>query len=285
MEVHEEIGSFRAALDRERASGKRVGLVPTMGYLHDGHLSLMRAAREQCDVVAVSIFVNPRQFAEGEDLADYPRDLPRDLELCESVGVTHVFHPTAEAMYAPDASTTVTVEGLSNTMEGEARPTHFAGVATVVAKLFNITGPCAAYFGEKDFQQLAVIRRMTRDLNFPVEVVGCPIAREIDGVAMSSRNVYLTAEEREAAPVLHRALQAGAAAILAGERDAQAVRDLMGDIVAAEPLAALDYAEVVDPDSLAPCHDLVPGAEVRLLIAAKLGAPRLLDNLSVRVPS
>jgi pantoate--beta-alanine ligase len=285
MQVHETVESFRAVLDRERAAGGRVGLVPTMGYLHDGHLSLMRAAREHCDVVAVSIFVNPLQFGADEDLADYPRDLERDLDMCQSVGVTHAFTPDVDEMYADDASTTVIVDGLSGAMEGEARPTHFAGVATVVAKLFNITGPCAAYFGEKDYQQLAIVRRMARDLSFPVEVVGCPTAREPDGVAMSSRNVYLGAGERAAAPVLFRSLQSGAAAILAGERDGHAVRELMAQIVEAEPLATLDYAEVVDPDSLVPCTQLAAGSEVRLLIAARLGAPRLLDNLAVLVPT
>ena len=284
MDVHETIASFRDALDRERGAGSRVGVVPTMGYLHEGHLSLMRAAGALRDVVAVTIFVNPLQFGPGEDLADYPRDLQRDLSLCESLGVRHVFTPPVEEMYPEPARTTVAVGSLSSSMEGEARPTHFAGVTTVVAKLFNIAGPCAAFFGEKDYQQLAIVRRMARDLDFPVEVVGCPIVREADGVAMSSRNVYLTPTERQAAPVLHRALQAGAAMILAGERNADAVRRLMDGIVDAEPLAQRDYAEVVDAVSLASPEDLVAGNELRLLVAAKLGVPRLLDNLGVRVP-
>lgn len=285
MEVHETIESFRAALDRERATDRRVGLVPTMGYLHDGHLSLVRAAASQCDVVAVTIFVNPLQFAPDEDLDDYPRDLDRDLRLCDENGAQHVFAPPVDEMYHEPILTTVTVRELTDTMEGAARPTHFDGVATVVAKLFNITGPCRAYFGEKDFQQLAVIRRMARDLDFPVEVVGCPIVREVDGVAMSSRNVYLTPSQREAAPVLYRALQSGAAAILAGEDDPEAVRSLVAGIVDAEPEAQLDYAEVVDPETLRTPARLEPGAELRLLVAAKLGAPRLLDNLAVRVPA
>jgi pantoate--beta-alanine ligase len=187
-------------------------------------------------------------------------------------------------MYPRPALTVVSVEELARGMEGAARRTHFAGVATVVAKLFDIAGPCAAYFGEKDFQQLTIVRRMASDLNMPVEVVGCPIVREIDGLAMSSRNVYLTAPEREAAVVLHRSLQAAAAAIIAGERDPAAVRALMAAIVEAEPLAELDYAEVVEPESLRPPESLVAGAEVRLLVAARLGTPRLLDNLGVRVP-
>jgi len=284
MQVHETIASFRRSLDVERASDRRVGLVPTMGYLHDGHLSLMRAAGAECDVVAVTIFVNPLQFAADEDLTDYPRDLSRDLGLCESLGVDYAFTPSVEEMYPQPALTTVAVDALSQTMEGVARPTHFAGVATVVAKLFNIAGQCVAYFGEKDYQQLAVIRRMARDLDFPVTVIGCPIVRERDGVAMSSRNVYLTSAERDAAPTLHRSLQAGAAAIVAGERDAEEVRALMAAIVDAEPLAQLEYAEVVLADTLEPPVELEDEDEVRLLVAAKLGGPRLLDNLGVRVP-
>lgn len=284
MEVHTTIAGLRGALDRERAAGRRVGLVPTMGYLHDGHLSLMRAAGQQCDVVAVTIFVNPLQFGANEDLADYPRDVDRDLALCESVGVMHVFSPPVDEMYPRPMVTAVTVDALSRTMEGEARPTHFAGVTTVVAKLFNIAGRCAAYFGEKDFQQLAIVRRMVDDLNIAVEVVGCPIVREVDGVAMSSRNVYLTPEQREAAPILHRALQEGVASIVAGERDADRVRRLMTEIVQAEPLAELDYAEVVDARSLERSTDLAPGDDLRLLVAARLGSPRLLDNLGVRIP-
>jgi pantoate--beta-alanine ligase len=275
---------FRGALDRERAAGRCVGLVPTMGYLHDGHLSLMRAAGQQCDVVAATIFVNPLQFGAREDLADYPRDLDRDLSLCESVGVTHVFVPSVDEMYPRPMVTAVTVDALSQTMEGVARPTHFAGVTTVVAKLFNIAGPCVAYFGEKDYQQLAIVRRMVDDLNITVEVVGCPIVREVDGVAMSSRNVYLTDEQRAAAPILHRALQSGFAAIMAGDRDADSVRRLMAEIVQAEPLAELDYADVVDARSLDASNRLVAGDDVRLLVAARLGTPRLLDNLGVRIP-
>ena len=284
MEVHPTIAEFRGALDRERAAGRRVGLVPTMGYLHDGHLSLMRAAGQQCGVVAATIFVNPLQFGANEDLADYPRDFDRDLSLCEAVGVTHLFAPSVDEMYPRPMVTAVTVDALSSTMEGVARPTHFAGVTTVVAKLFNISGPCAAYFGEKDYQQLAIVRRMVDDLNIAVEVVGCPIVREVDGVAMSSRNVYLTREQREAAPILHRALQAGIASVVAGERDADRVRRFMVEIVQAEPLAELDYAEVVDARSLDPSTHLAAGDDVRLLVAARLGTPRLLDNLGVRIP-
>jgi pantoate--beta-alanine ligase len=284
MEVHEGIEPFRRALDRARREGATVGLVPTMGYLHEGHLALMKRSVADGDVTVVTIFVNPLQFGAGEDLESYPRDLPGDLAGCESAGVKHVLVPAVEEMYPEPAATSVRVDELASTLEGAARPTHFAGVATVVAKLFNIAGPCRAYFGEKDYQQLAVIRRMVADLSFPVEVIGCPTVREPDGLAMSSRNAYLAPAEREAAPVLHRALQAGAASILAGERDADRVRDLMAGVIAAEPLARLDYAEVVDPHTLEPLTTLAPGSDARLLVAARLGIPRLLDNLGLRVP-
>ena len=283
IEVVDTIAAFRDHLDGVRRSGRTVGLVPTMGYLHDGHVSLMERAVAECDVVGVTIFVNPLQFAANEDLSTYPRDLPSDLERCEGAGVSIVLAPDVAEMYPRPVITTVSVADLGATMEGASRPTHFDGVATVVAKLFNIAGPCRAYFGEKDFQQLAIVRRMAADLSFPVEVVGCPIVRETDGLAMSSRNVYLSAEERAAAPVVHRALQAGAASILAGERDPGAVRTLMAGIISAEPLAELDYAEVVDPETMA--APTVLAGELRLLAAARFGTPRLLDNLAVRVPT
>jgi pantoate--beta-alanine ligase len=283
IEVVDTIAAFRRHLDDARRDGRTVGLVPTMGYLHDGHVSLMRRAAEECDVVAVTIFVNPLQFAATEDLSTYPRDLPSDVARSAAAGVEIVLAPDVTEMYPRPVITTVSVAQLGATMEGAARPTHFDGVATVVAKLFNIAGACRAYFGEKDFQQLAIVRRMAADLSFPVEVVGCPIVRELDGLAMSSRNVYLTPEERAAAPVLHRALQAGAASVIAGERDPDAVATLMAEIIAAEPLAELDYAEVVDPETMAR-PDVLRG-QLRLLAAARFGTPRLLDNLAVAVPT
>ena len=274
------IEELRAELDAQRAGGRRVGFVPTMGYLHDGHVSLMTRSVADDDLTVASIFVNPLQFGAGEDLAAYPRDLARDAALAEAAGVEVLFTPSVEEMYPfGPVLTSVTVAGLSAGMEGAARPTHFAGVATVVAKLFAVVGACRAYFGEKDFQQLAIVRRMAADLSFPVEVVGCPIVREADGLAMSSRNVYLTPAEREAATVLHRALLAGAEAVAEGVRSGDAVSAVMGSLIRAEPLAELDYAEVVDPVSLEPRVHLE--GEVRLLVAAKLGAPRLLDNLGV----
>ena len=277
-----EIVDLRVRLDELRAGGRQIGFVPTMGYLHDGHASLIRASVAACDVTVVSIFVNPLQFAPDEDLEAYPRDLPRDLALVNDAGADLVFHPSAMEMYPVPIATTVTVGGVSEGLEGTSRPTHFAGVATVVAKLFSIIGPCRAYFGEKDFQQLVVVRRMAADLSMPVEVVGCPTAREADGLARLSRNVYLTSDERAAAPVLHRALMAGRSTIEAGERDPAAVEVAMAAVLSGEPLVTPDYAVVVDADTLR--RPAVLRGEVRLLVAGRLGKPRLLDNLGVTVP-
>ena len=275
---------FREHLDTVRALGRSVGLVPTMGALHDGHLSLLRAAATDCDVVALTIFVNPLQFGAGEDLSAYPRPLERDLELAEEAGADVVFTPSTEEMYPEPTLTTVHVDQLTAGMEGASRPTHFDGVTTVVTKLFNIAGLSRAYFGEKDFQQLAVVRRMAADLDQPITVIGCPIVREADGLAMSSRNVYLSSTEREAATVISRSLRAGAAMITAGERDPAVIEAHMASIIEAEPLAELDYAVVVDPDSLLSPGELRSGSNVRLLMVAKVGTPRLLDNLGVDVP-
>jgi pantoate--beta-alanine ligase len=280
--LHQTIASFRAAL---APAGGAVGFVPTMGYLHAGHASLAEAARADArnQVVAASIFVNPLQFAPTEDLAAYPRDLERDLELLGAAGVGHVLHPGVEEMYpfGTPTLTTVTVAEVSAPMEGASRPTHFAGVATVVAKLFAITGPCRAYFGEKDWQQLAVVRRMAADLSFPVEVVGCPTIREPDGLAMSSRNVYLDAAHRAAAPRLHAALRAGVAAVDAGERDPAAVRAAMHAVLDPVAEAEVDYLEVVDAATLQPVEPLA--GELRLLAAARFGTARLIDNVGARV--
>lgn len=276
------IAETRALLDQRRAEGVSVGFVPTMGYLHDGHGSLMRAARADNDLVVASIFVNPLQFAAGEDLSNYPRDLDRDRELAADNGVGVLFVPDVEEMYPlGPVLTTVSVDELSTRWEGASRPSHFAGVATVVSKLFNIVGPCRAYFGEKDYQQLAVIRRMVADLSAPIEVVGCPIIREPDGLAMSSRNVYLSPEDRAAAVVLRRALDAGLEVVTAGHADPEVVTAAMTDVVAAEARATLDYAAAVDPDTLEVPDRL--GPEARLLIAAELGRTRLIDNCSAPV--
>jgi len=273
------IAGLRARLEADRAAGRTVGFVPTMGYLHAGHASLMAAAREDTDVVVTSIFVNPLQFAPTEDLAAYPRDLRGDTDLAEREGVDLLFVPSATEMY-PDGTvlTTVNVAEVSAPLEGRSRPTHFAGVATVVAKLFAIVGPCRAYFGEKDFQQVVVVRRMVSDLSIPVDVIACPTCRESDGLAMSSRNVYLTPEARAAAPVVHATLQAGRMAIDAGERDPAKVRALMADLIAAEPLGALDYVEVVDASTLQVVDPLQ--GDLRLMAAVRFGRARLIDNLA-----
>lgn len=270
------INDLRTELDAARASGATVGFVPTMGYLHDGHASLMRAARPQCDVLLASIFVNPLQFGADEDLSDYPRDLDRDLDICATAGVDLVFVPTVDEMYPRPMATVVAVDELAGRWEGATRPTHFAGVSTVVTKLLSIVGACQAFFGEKDYQQLQIIRRLVADLSLPVTVVGCPIRREPDGLAMSSRNVYLDADERVAARVLSTALSQAAAAFHAGTVSGPELAQLMSDVVDAEPLAELDYAAVVDPVTL----DEVERADgtSRLIIAAQVGRPRLLDN-------
>ena len=281
MEVAETVAACRATLDRARAAGRVVGLVPTMGALHEGHISLITRAREECDVVAVSIFVNPLQFGDPEDIAHYPRTLEHDLEVCAASGADVVFVPSVAEMYPswPAApSTTVTVRGVSEAWEGASRPGHFDGVATVVAKLFTIAGPCRAYFGLKDFQQLAVVRRMAHELSLPVEVVGCPIVREDDGLALSSRNVRLSDTERRAATVLSRALAAGRAALAGEERSGAAVARAMQAAVAAEPLVALDYAVLVEADTLEEVATVTDPGSLRLLIAAQVGPVRLIDN-------
>jgi pantoate--beta-alanine ligase len=281
MDVVETRAACRTRLDRARATGRTVGLVPTMGALHAGHVSLMARARLECDVVAVSIFVNPLQFGDPDDIANYPRTLEHDLPACAEAGVDLVFVPTVAEMYPtwPEPpATTVSVQGVSDAWEGASRPGHFDGVATVVAKLFAIAGPCRAYFGLKDFQQLAVVRRMALDLSAPVEVVGCPIVREADGLALSSRNVRLAAAERSAATVLSEALAAARSAVERGERSAAALHAVMAGLVAAEPLVALDYAAAVDAASLVEHETVADPARTRLLVAARLGPVRLIDN-------
>lgn len=254
-----------------------VGLVPTMGYLHEGHLSLARRAKTECASVAASIFVNPTQFGPSEDLTSYPRDLPRDLALLAAAGVDLVWTPTPEIVYPAGFQTWVTVEDATQPLEGAQRPGHFRGVATVVAKLFNAFQADRAYFGQKDAQQVAVIRQMARDLNFPVQIVVCPTVREHDGLAMSSRNAYLTAEQRAAAPVLFRALSAAATAYAAGERDAEALRQLMAEIIEAEPQARRQYVSCADPVTLQELEG--PVQRALLSMAVYVGKTRLIDNL------
>jgi pantoate--beta-alanine ligase len=275
------VPDLRALTDAARSSGRTVGFVPTMGYLHEGHASLMDAARADCDVVVASVFVNPLQFGANEDLDAYPRNLDRDTAIAFDHGVNLLFVPSGEEMYPRPMLTEVRVNEITARFEGASRPTHFAGVATVVSKLLAIVGPCRAYFGEKDWQQVCVVRRMASDLSLPVEIVACPTVREPDGLALSSRNVYLRPDERAAAPVLRHALLAGAALIEAGERDPARVEAAMADLAATEPLVDLDYAAAVDSETLAPLAQLA--GDVRLLIAAQVGRPRLLDNLGVTV--
>jgi pantoate--beta-alanine ligase len=283
MDVVETVTGCRALLEQARAAGRVVGLVPTMGALHDGHTSLVTRARTGCDVVVVSIFVNPLQFGDPEDIAHYPRTLERDLLVCAEAGADVVFVPPVPEMYPswPAApTTTVSVGGVSDRWEGASRPGHFDGVATVVAKLFAIAGPCRAYFGLKDFQQLAVVRRLALELSLPVEVVGCPTVREGDGLALSSRNVRLSSDERRAATVLSRALAAARATVAAGERSGAALRTIMRASVSGTPPVRLDYAVAVDATSLEEVGTIDDPYSVRLLIAAQVGPVRLIDNSS-----
>ena len=253
-----------------------VGLVPTMGYLHDGHLSLVRRAREECDHVVVSIFVNPTQFGPKEDLSRYPRDLDRDLSLIEPLGTDLVWIPTAEIMYPPGYQTWVEVESVTRPLEGAMRPGHFRGVTTVVAKLFNAVQPQRAYFGQKDAQQAAVIRQMSRDLSYPIEIVVCPIVREPDGLAMSSRNVYLDPQQRTAATVLYRSLSAAKEAYENGERNAENIRGRMKEVLADEPLAQVQYVSCADYDTLEELEAIT--GKTLLSMAVFVGKTRLIDN-------
>ena len=276
MKVVTTISELRSA--REELP-RPIGFVPTMGYLHDGHISLVQMAKGECASAVASIFVNPTQFGPNEDLAKYPRDLPRDLSLLEAAGVDLVWTPTPEVMYPPGFQTWVEVEGLTKGLEGALRPGHFRGLATIVAKLFNAVGPDKAYFGQKDAQQAAVIRRMTKDLNFPIEIVVCPTLREVDGLAMSSRNMYLNAQERQAATVLYRALSAAKSAYRSGERDAETLRHIMREVINTEPLARLQYVSCADFDTLEEV-DAITGKTL-LSMAVYLGKTRLIDNFVI----
>ena len=262
---------------REETLGLSWGLVPTMGYLHDGHLSLARRARVENDRVAVTIYVNPAQFAPEEDLDNYPRALERDLALLREEGVDLVFTPSDETMYPDGFQTFVTVTEVTKLLEGASRPTHFQGVTTIVAKLFNIVQPARAYFGQKDAQQTIVLKQMVRDLNFDVQMVICPIVREDDGLAQSSRNQYLTAEQRAGADVLYRSLQQAKKAFDDGERDGETLRDLMRDLIAEEPLARIDYVSAADPLTLVELDEIT--GDVLLSMAVFFDKTRLIDNL------
>ena len=264
-----------------KKQGYSIGLVPTMGYLHEGHGSLIKRAVEENDKVMVSVFVNPIQFGPNEDLETYPRDFDADLKMIESLGADMVFHPEPSDMYASDFSTTISVAGVSENLCGARRPGHFNGVCTVVTKLFNLSEADRAYFGQKDAQQLAVVRRMVRDLNANIEIIGCPIIREDDGLAKSSRNTYLSSEERQAATVLNKALSAGKQMVEEGEKSALTVKSRIEDIISKEPLAKIDYVEITDWNSIEPV-DIIDGS-ILCAIAVYIGNTRLIDNFIYEV--
>lgn len=279
MKIVSTVEEVRAEVKKWREEGLTVGLVPTMGYLHEGHKSLIDKAVEQNDKVVVSVFVNPIQFGPTEDLATYPRDLQRDSVLCENAGADLIFHPEKEDMYFDDFCTYIDMENLTKGLCGKTRPTHFRGVCTVVGKLFNIVQPDRAYFGQKDAQQLAVIRRMVRDLNFNLEIIGCPIIREEDGLAKSSRNTYLSPEERQAATILHKGLTKGEELVRGGEKNATTVVNAIREVIETEPLAKIDYVEMVDFDNIQPVETIE--GTVLTAVAVYIGKTRLIDNFIV----
>lgn len=276
MQIIKTIEELRPIIKGWRKEGLRVGLVPTMGYLHEGHKSLIVKAVSENDRVVVSDFVNPTQFGVNEDLASYPRDIERDAAICEEAGADLIFHPEPEEMYFADSCTFVEMDKLTKGLCGKTRPTHFRGVCSVVCKLFHIVTPDRAYFGQKDAQQLAVIRRMVRDLNFDIEIVGCPIVREADGLAMSSRNTYLNEEERKAALILHKSLLLGKQMMEQGERDAAKIKEAIIQNMETEPLARVDYVEIVNPDTLENI-DIIEGRAL-IATAVYIGKTRLIDN-------
>ncbi|MEF2845222.1 MAG: pantoate--beta-alanine ligase [Eggerthellaceae bacterium] len=276
IDVVATIAEVRRCVAQWRKEGMTIGLVPTMGYLHEGHQSLIERAARENDRVVVSDFVNPTQFGAGEDLESYPRDLDHDVALAERAGASLVFHPSVDEMYYPDRSTSIHMADISEELCGKSRPIHFDGVCLVVCKLFNIVTPDRAYFGQKDAQQLLVVRRMVRDLNFNIEVVGCPIVREADGLAKSSRNTYLNPEERKATRVLHRALTAGQTLCEQGERNAAVIKEAIKGVLGTEPLANPEYVEVVSTQTVKPV-DRIEG-EVLCAIAVRIGKTRLIDN-------
>ena len=276
MIIAKTVSEVREQVKTWKREGLTIGLVPTMGYLHEGHASLVRAADAQCDRVVASVFVNPTQFGPGEDLASYPRDFDHDCALLKECGADMVFHPEPEDMYAPDFCTWVDMDVLTEELCGKSRPIHFRGVCTVVTKLLNIAAPDKAFFGQKDAQQLAVIKRMVRDLNMDVEIVGCPIVREEEGLARSSRNTYLSAEERKAALILSRTIALGQKLVQEGEKDAKALVEAMKRNIESEPLARIDYVEAVDGINMQPVDKLE--GSVLVAMAVYIGKTRLIDN-------
>jgi len=281
MNIVSTVDEVRKQVKAWRKEGLSVGLVPTMGYLHEGHKSLIDAAVQDNDRVVVSVFVNPTQFAPGEDLETYPRDLDRDAALCEKAGAALIFHPEPSEMYHQDYSTFVDMRTLTQGLCGKTRPTHFSGVCTVVSKLFHIVQPDRAYFGQKDAQQLAVIRHMAEDLNFDIEIIGCPIVREEDGLAKSSRNTYLNEEERKQAVILSKALQKGKACIEAGERKSSEIKNMIRETIETMPLAKIDYVEIVDFKTLENIQEIK--GEILAAVAVYIGKTRLIDNFILEI--
>ena len=281
MKIVDKILDVRLQVSEWKKDGLKVGFVPTMGYLHEGHESLIKKAASQNDKVVVSIFVNPIQFGPTEDLESYPRDLDRDSKLCEKAGADLIFHPQKEEMYFADFCTFVDMNGLTEGLCGKTRPIHFRGVCTVVSKLFNIVTPDRAYFGQKDAQQLAIIKQMVRDLSIGVEVVGCPIVREEDGLAKSSRNTYLSKEERQAAVVLSKSLEVGKKLLQEGERDSSKVISAITEVINKEPLAKIDYVNIVDSLSLQEVQKIEKS--VLIAMAVYIGKTRLIDNFTYEV--
>lgn len=283
MELITKINKLKAVVRKARAAGNRIGFVPTMGALHEGHLSLVKKARECADVVVVSIFVNPLQFSPTEDFTKYPRNLSHDVELLTRHKVDFVFAPAPDEFYAKDFETRIEVDDLSGKLCGQYRPGHFAGVTTVVAKLFTLVEPQFAFFGQKDAQQAIIIRRMVADLKFPIEVSICPVVREPDGLAMSSRNIFLKPDQRRAAPILYRSLRRAAASVLAGERRAEVIRRVIEETLATEPLAQTQYVAIVDTNRLDPVS--LVSENTLIALAVHIGDTRLIDNILVSAPS
>ncbi|MFN3134857.1 MAG: pantoate--beta-alanine ligase [Candidatus Kryptonium sp.] len=283
MRIIKKVKEMQKVADDLRKEGKIIGVVPTMGYLHEGHLSLIRLAKEKSDVVITTIFVNPLQFAPHEDYNKYPRDFERDVMLAQSAGCDIIFYPSVEEMYPENFLTYVEVEKLTKVLEGEFRPTHFRGVTTVVTKLFNITKPHIAIFGQKDAQQALIIKQMVRDLNFDIEIIVAPIVREPDGLAMSSRNVYLSESERKDATVLYESLKLAEKLISEGERNPEVICSKMEELIKSKPTARIDYIAIVEPNTLERVQELIEGNEYLIALAVRIGSTRLIDNTLVKV--
>lgn len=283
MRTFQQVGAIRAYVRSIRSEGKAVAFVPTMGALHEGHISLFRRAKNDSDLVVASIFVNPKQFAPNEDLAKYPRDLPRDFRILANEGVDALFHPVPNEIYPAGFETVVDVPGLASRLEGAHRDGHFRGVATVVTKLLNIVRPDRAYFGQKDYQQLLIVENLVRDLNIPTEIIAVPTARDVDGVALSSRNVYLSAAERTAATILYRSIQQANTYLENGGADVETLHSQLAAAISNEPLASIDYIALVDPETLEPVDSLL-GRLTVLALAVRFGKTRLIDNALIAPP-